>query len=493
MQASISSSASFTAARSALGPTGLGNGGAIVATMVRHEIRRLVTTFRFPAISIMLLALLVLPVLVEPARYRASRAAQTKVAEENAAALRDSRVDELTELPIPALRPSWRLSFAVDGGQSETPDVYYQALSPLIAPEVGWTGRANERLPNSAPLDWMFTIRVVLSLTVFLLAHDAVCGERQRGTLKILFSYPVRRWKILAAKVAALWICLAVPLLLGLAVSGGLLLATRGIPLEGEHLLKAGLVAGLGLLATAMFVLIALIVSSATRSPSTSLSVLALLWIGGAVVVPALGELLARRLEPIPTPGEVERRMQDVKQRVSREHAGREGRWRTLEWAAADGYAWEQASARAESERWKLQEEVRWWGIGRKLDQARTARNLAALSPLSLVQDLGERLTGSGDWRERAFLLQARAFRSILEDRIRRLDATDPESPHLLFFRGYVSRRPVPPGAVPRFIFREIPLAACLQAAGPALAALGLEILLLAAIVLLLFTHRAPG
>jgi hypothetical protein len=185
--------------------------------------------------------------------------------------------------------------------------------------------------------------------------------------------------------------------------------------------------------------------------------------------------------------------MLEVQQRIASEHAGREGRWRGPEWAAADGYAWERESARIEVERRRLQGEVRWWAVARKLAQARLARRLASLSPPSLVQDLGERLTGSGSWRDRAFLSQARAFRSVLEDRVRRLDAADPASPHLLFFRGYLSRHPVPPREIPHFVFREIPVTEGLANAVPALALFGLEILVLALLAVLLFSRQEPG
>ena len=475
----------------------------VIATIARHEAHRLISSFRFVAISILLLLLLILPAVTASARYRLEREAQSAVAEEHAASLRrptvddptvdDPTVDDLVEIRYPALRSPWRLAFAVDGGQAATPDVYEQSLSPFVAPELRRTQRDNYRLPGPVLLDWLFAIRVVLSLAAFLLAHDALCGERQAGTLRLLLSSPVPRWKILAGKLVALWVCLAAVLVLGLALSGGLLFALGQVPLGGEDLLKTGLVALLGLWAAALFTLTALAVSAAVRAPSTSLSVLALLWVGGVVVIPALGNLLAHRLSPVPAEREVEQRMLEARQRIAWEHAGSEGRWRAPEWAATDGYAWERASARAEVERRELQEEIRWWVIDRKLRQARLARTLAALAPPALVQDLGERLTGSGGWRDRAFLAQARAFRSVLEDRVRRLDAADPASPHILFFRGYLSQRPVQARDIPRFALREIPAAEGLALAAPALAVLGLETLILMLLAVYLFARQEPG
>ena len=465
---------------------------SVIATIARHEAHRLVSSFRFGAVSILLLLLLILPAVTASARHRLEREAHLAVAEEHSASLRGATVDDLAEIRYPALRPPWRLAFAVDGGQAATPDVYEQSLSPLVAPELRRTQEDNHRLPGPVPLDWLFAVRVVLSLAAFLLGHDVLCGERQAGTLKLLLSSPVPRWKILAGKLAALWTCLAAVLVLGFALSGGLLFVL-GNSLGGADLLKAGLVVLLGLWAAAFFSLTALVVSAASRAPATSLSVLVLLWVGGAVVIPALGSLLAHRLAPIPAEGEVKQRMQEIHRRIAWKHAGSEGRWRAPEWAAADGYAWERASARAEIERRRLQDEAHWWVIGRKLRQARLARTLGSLSPPALIQDLGERLTGAGGWRDRAFLAQARAFRPVLEDRVRRLDAADPASPHILFFRGYLSQQPVQPRDIPRFALREIPAAEGLALAAPALAMLGLETLALAILAVYLLARQEPG
>jgi hypothetical protein len=463
-----------------------------IVTIARHEVGRLAASFRWPAVSFLLVLLLALPAVTGSLRHRAERATYAATLADYVAALQSATVDDLAELRHPALRPPWRLSFVADGGQSATPDLYERALSPLVAPELRRAQRGNHRLPGPAPLDWLFAVRVVLSIAALLLGHDAICGERQRGSLKLLLAQPVARWKILAGKLTALWICLAVPFAAGCGLALGLLVALGEVPLSGADLAKAAAVLLLGLWAAALFALVALVVSAASRSPATSLSVLALLWVGAVVVVPALGGLLAHRLAPIASDGEIERRSAQVEQRIAREHAGREGRWRSPEWAAEDGYLWERASAAAEVERRGLHDEVHWWAVGRKLRQAELARRLAAVSPPSLVHDLGERLTGSGLCRDRAFLDQARAFFPLLAERVRRLDAADPESPHILFFRGYLSRQTVPSEAIPRFAFSEAPPSAGLAAAGPMLVLLGLETLVLALLAGALFARLEP-
>ncbi|HEX9943024.1 MAG TPA: ABC transporter permease subunit [Thermoanaerobaculia bacterium] len=472
---------------------GSGAANRVVATILLHEVRLLTGTFRFYASAFLLVSLLVLAAVTAAARYRGESLEQEAVTDEYAARLAGATVDQVVEILHPAIRSPWRLALVVDGGQAATPDAYGQALSALVAPRLWRIHSGNHRLPGSEPLDWMFVIRVVLPFSAFLLGYNAVCGEHRAGTLKLLLSYPVPRWKIFTGKLLAIWSCLAAPFLAGAALS--LLIATGlgGVPLHSQDLIKAGLLALLGLWAAAFFTLVALLVRSLARDSSTSLSVLAWLWVTAVIVVPAVSGLLAHRLHPISAEGEIGQEMEAIDQRIAREYAGREGRWRPPQWATSDGFAWERSSAEAENRRFAFQEEVRRRAVQRKLGQTRLARNLASLSPTSLIQDLAERLTGSGLWRDESFLRQAWAFRSVLAEQVRALDARDPESPRILFFSGYVSKRPIKPGAIERFAFRERSVRQGLAAARPVLALLAFETLALAAASLYFFSRYDAG
>jgi ABC-type transport system involved in multi-copper enzyme maturation permease subunit len=458
-----------------------------VAAVLRHEVRQLTGTFRFRALGLLAVLLMLLAAVTAAARYRGEELEQRGLAADHARELRGATVDQAVEVLHPALKAAWRLSLVVDGGQSATPDAYSQALSPLMAPRLFRIRRGNERLPFPTPVDWSFVIRLVLPFAAFLLGYDAVCGERRAGTLKLVLTYPIARWQVFIGKLLAIWIALAVPFLgaasLSLAVA-----RLAGIPFQSGDLAKAGLVALVGLWVILLSALAALLISSLARDSSTSLSILVWLWVTAVLVVPAVGGLLARRLHSIPAEGETAADMAAIDQRISREHAGRDGRWRPLKWAAADGFAWERASAEAERRRFVLKEEVRRRALQRKLGQARLAQALACLSPTALAGDLAERLAGTGLARDASFLDQAWAFRAVLGRWLRALDAGDRESPHILFFSGYVSRKPLA-GSVPRFTFREESIGQGLGAARPVVAILAGETLALAAAALFFFSR----
>lgn len=458
-----------------------------VAAVLRHEVHQLTATFRYRALNLLIFLLMLLAAITAAARYRGQEIEQQGLADDSSRELRGATVDQAVEIRQPALKVPWRLSLVVDGGQSATPDAYSQALSPIVPPRFFRIHRGNERLPFSTPVDWSLVIRLVLTFAAFLLGYDAVCGERRAGTLKLVLTYPVARWKVFAGKLLAIWSALALPFL-GAAILSLIVARLGGIPFQGGDLAKAALGALVGLWVLLLSALAALLVSSLARASSTSLGILVWLWVTAVLVVPAVGGLLARRLHSIPAESETAREMAAIDQRISREHAGRDRQWRPMQWAAEDGFAWERTSAQAETRRFGLKEEVRRRALQRKLGQARLAQALACLSPASLAGDVAERLTGTGLARDARFLDQAWAFRPVLGRWLRALDARDAASPHILFFSGYVSRKPLT-GPIPRFTFHEETIGQGLVAAWPSVAILAGETLALAAVALFFFSR----
>ncbi|HVT58593.1 MAG TPA: ABC transporter permease subunit [Thermoanaerobaculia bacterium] len=458
-----------------------------------NQVRRLAGSWRYHATAWLLIATMMAAAVTAGASYRSTALEQAAVMDSHRRELAGATVDQLAEMLQPAIKPPLRLTLLVNQGQVSTPDVYSQALSPWIPPEIHRTQAGNHLLPIQEPIDWMFVIRVVLPLCAFILGYDAVCGERRSGTLKLLLSYPVPRSKVLAGRFLALWSCLAAPLLLGALLSLLVAIGPSGLPQSADDVARVGLVVLLGLWSTAFFVLLALLVSALSREDSTSLSLLAWLWVTAAIAVPAMSGLLAHRLLPVASDGEVAQRLEIVAQRIAHEYAGRAGNWRKREWARADGFAWERVSAQVEERRLALQDEIRREALARKLAQAELQRQIAAVSPAPLAEVLAELLTGSGPQRDESFIAQARAFRATLAERVRELDAVDSESPHILFFSGYLSQRPVAVGALPGFVFHERPIGLGFAAARPYLTAFALETVAVVLACLLAFAKQDTG
>ena len=167
--------------------------------------------------------------------------------------------------------------------------------------------------------------------------------------------------------------------------------------------------------------------------------------------------------------------------RQSEESPGAQGFERPAEWAEKDDYAQERERVEIQDRRYERQDRLQRSIFAQQLEQITFARRLAWISPMSLIDDLAERLVGSGPSRDRRFLDQTAAFRDHLRNYIRELDHKDPET-RGVFLERYLSTRPIDASRRPRFEFHEISLRDGVQASRQQLQLLTLWTFLLAVI-----------
>ena len=464
-----------------------GGGGRTFTRLVHRELTSLGEGFRFRATVFLILGLMIASALINAVRYRAEVLSHQNTLAEYEAELEGAKVADLATIRHPAVKPPWKLAFLVDGGQSSQPNVYRQPLSPWLDPGLESRHGTNRRLHPAEPLDWLFLIRVVFSLAAFVLSYDAFCGQRQRAVLRMVLSYPVARWQVVAAKAVAIWLGLAAPFVIGAPWCLLILRLYGGLAFTLPEWLKILQVTILGLWASAVFGLIGLLISAWSRESARSLATLALIWITFVVVVPAAGNLWVNASQPRLETGD---KLAEIKEEVERDGPGN---WRPMSIAREDGFERERAAARTQRERYDQQEDVRRQVVHQRYQQQLLARNLSSISPTSLIQDLAELSVGSGPYRDHAFHLQAWAFRGQLEEHVEALDRADPESPHLLFIRTFMSKKSVDADQLPRFEFQETTVAQGLRDSAWHLLALALATLALTVAVLTAFGREDVG
>lgn len=469
-------------------------GTAGLFSLCRPEIRKTLGSRRFQGLSVLFVLVMVWASILSLERYRGERAEQARGRDLHRQEIAEISIDRAASVWFPAWKPPWALAFVVDGGQASAPDHYRQQLTAWEAPRLERKLERKPRLPGIPPLDWMFALSSILFLAACLELYDSIVGERLSGLMRLTFSYPLARWRYLAAKLLSGWACLSCPLLLGIGLS--LAVSLIGEPGIGTPQ-NLGKVAGVTLLclwAAFFFVSLSILASLCARDPANSLIALLILWVSWVIVVPALAAVGARQLVPLPVGAEVVQRSEKISQQVDLESGGRGTGWRKRNIAAGDDFAWERRSAFHQNQRFEEQEKLRREILSAKIRQARKAQDLAAVfSPTSLIQELAVRFTGTGYLRDEAFLLQVRDYREELETRLASLDDLDRSSPHLLFFTGYMSEKPLPAGSFSEFRFREKTIEEGLEASWTGLAGLALETLLLLVLMFRIFARYDPG
>lgn len=159
------------------------------------------------------------------------------------------------------------------------------AAAPVVANE---SARAQDPVRlRFEPTDLERIAVGALSLVAVLVSYDAISGEKERGTLKILLLNPLSRAEVLLGKYLGAMATVLLPL------AGALLLAVpallwAGIRLSTGEWARLGVILLVLVLFLSAIVLLALAVSALTTRTSVSILALVMLWL---VLVAAAGSV----------------------------------------------------------------------------------------------------------------------------------------------------------------------------------------------------------
>jgi len=253
--------------------------------------------------------------------------------------------------------------------------------------EVGSTGievRAGQASGNiiyaffPAP-DFLYIVRVVLSLVALLFGFDQISREREQGTLKLLLSGPVSRAQVLLGKWLGNFLSLAVPFLLVTLLGTAILLFDPDVRFTAGQLGRLGLILALALLYLAFFLSLGMLVSALTRRSATSVIVLLFVWALLVFVLPNLGTLVSRQFVHVPS--------------VRALSEKREQTWtREVLLGIGRGANWADHMRTISQENDRMEEDYRL-----KFERlVRLSRNINRLSPAASLLDAATEIAGTG-------------------------------------------------------------------------------------------------
>ncbi len=162
----------------------------------------------------------------------------------------------------------------------------------------------NPVLPLFPTPDILYVVATVLSLMAFVFSYDAIAGERETGTLKLMMSYSLPRDTVILGKWMGGFLSLVVPFIIALMAGSILILFSPKI--------SFGMIEwsafGLGLLASLLFLSVmfslGMFVSASCARSSTAIIVLMFAWVCLVLMVPNVSPYVANLFSPV-TPREV--------------------------------------------------------------------------------------------------------------------------------------------------------------------------------------------
>ncbi len=204
-------------------------------------------------------------------------------------------------------------------------------ISAVAAPEVQASFEKNPVGLLFPVMDLTFVAGIIMSLMAIAFSYDAFSGEKDLGTLKVVLSYSVPRDMLLLSKWIGGCLALSAPFLLSVVLALLLTLLFPEIDLRGADWMSLGLAVAGTLAYLSTIYALGLFVSARTLMPSTSITVLLLVWVVMVLVYPNLTPRVAGLIAPTPS-------MQSVEVEKSRLRDEEQGNF-TREWSAYIGPA----------------------------------------------------------------------------------------------------------------------------------------------------------
>ena len=212
----------------------------MLLTLIRREIVGNVLSFRFLVTFLLFFGLVLVSVFIMTTDYQARRSAYEASLVSHRAAL--SKIDAAGDANQQA--DDLFMNKGIYGDRS--PDdlgVFVDGLAPAIPTQVHtalFNARTIDEQRYRNPVlalfdspDFGYIVNIVVSLLALMFVFDAICGEKERGTLKIALANSVPRDSIVLGKWIGGFVSLASPFIVAIATGIGYVHLSGAISFDG--------------------------------------------------------------------------------------------------------------------------------------------------------------------------------------------------------------------------------------------------------------------
>ncbi len=154
-------------------------------------------------------------------------------------------------------------------------------------------------------IDFTFIVQIIFSLLAILFTFNAVNGEKESGTLRLIFSNAVPRTKYILAKCIGTWLGLLIPILIPILLSV-LIVMLFQIEFSSQEWIRLVLLIFISVLYTSIFIVFGVFMSTMSRSSNVSFLLSLVFWICFVLILPRGGVMASGNIVSVPRIAEVE-------------------------------------------------------------------------------------------------------------------------------------------------------------------------------------------
>lgn len=286
----------------------------VVGTIARREFYDNLLTFRFLFGTLILVILVSAITLVNVKNFIDIRKEYQFSLQETERNLKETRL--YCQLRYTALKPPEILSVLNLGVTQKLGNSVDITLREVPSVAKKFTDE-NPLLSIFPSLDLTLVYKIVISLLALLFGFDAVCGEKEKGTLKIILSQNVSRFNVILGKYLGRLLTLTTILVISLII-GFLILLTQFASLGLLDWLRLVLFGLFTLLYISIFLVLGFLISTLTKKGSSSLLFSLIVWVALVIILPNLTTYLGTVMKPAPPEKTVDAQIEEISRQTDK-------------------------------------------------------------------------------------------------------------------------------------------------------------------------------
>jgi ABC-type transport system involved in multi-copper enzyme maturation permease subunit len=339
--------------------------------------------------------------------------------------------------------------FIAEGGENWIPPglCFIPYGYTFVVREISATNKSAGAV-NSRPFeaDLSFLVKFLLSFFSILLTFNALTGEKEKGTLRLIFSNSVKRATFLLSKYSSAIVMLLWPFLFGLISSIFFFSLSSSIPVSKPLILNFLMFLFPAFLYISLFVLLGLLFSALSTTSKNSLVSSLLAWIFLVVILPkASGFFLSFKQFDVPAPQKIEDIAEQGWKEIWNKYASLDYETRTGNDEST------RLNAKISVEAQKIRQEIYDSYLRKKIETVETIKRLNFLSPASLFEYSASSIAGTGILHFQSLWNQVNRYREKFLEFFEAEDQKDPESFHIYYHPDYLSKKSIDFNRIPKF------------------------------------------
>ncbi|MGB8957813.1 MAG: ABC transporter permease [Candidatus Aminicenantales bacterium] len=298
--------------------------------------------------------------------------------------------------------------------------------------------------------DLTFIVQIFLSFFSLILAFSAVTAEKEKGTLGLIYSNPVKRPYFILAKYLSALFTVSISLFIGLILSLILLNLLSAVSLSSSLISSFLLFFLVSIIYLSVFILLGILCSVSSHRGKNSLVLCLLIWVFLVIVFPkSTAMVLTLKRFDVPTGEEIEQ----LARKASYETEGRMEKQLPADWSRTnfDKYRRNELFLKMLFAYDKAHQDTLDYYLRKKLSAVETARSINFLSPASLFEYSSSSVSGTGLFHFENLWTQLRRYENDFLSFVKNERSVLAKGSFFYLSPDTISDKPIDFNAIPRF------------------------------------------